>query len=45
MENNKDMLGILDYELVSLPSFEVAQRNIPQIELGASKSFEESVED
>ena len=24
MENNKNMLGILDYELVSLPSFEVA---------------------
>jgi len=44
MENNKQMLGILDYEIVSLPPFEIAQRNIPQA-LDLMKSFEQTVED
>jgi len=28
MENNKDLLGLINFEFVSLTEFEVAQRNI-----------------
>ena len=28
LEKNKDFLGLIDFEVVSLPSFEVVQRNI-----------------
>ena len=44
MENNKQMLGILDYEIVSLSPFDIAQRNAPQV-LDLVKSFEQTVED
>ena len=48
MENNKDVLGLINFEFVSLTEFEVAQRNIvdPKNVIGAgADSFEESVED
>lgn len=38
------MLGILDYEIVSLSPFDIAQRNAPQM-LDLVKSFEQTVED
>ena len=49
MENNKELLGLINFEFVSLTEFEVAQRNIVD-PLNVNKpgdvdSFEESVED
>ena len=46
MENNKEMLGLINFEFVSLPAFEVAQRNIQIVVQDEVKAdFEESFED
>ena len=48
MEKNKELLGLINFEFVSLTEFEVAQRNIvdPQHEnVPGVDSFEESVEE
>ena len=46
MECNKEMLGLINFEFVSLPAFEVAQRNIPIVVQDRLKEeFEESFED
>ena len=41
------MLGLIDFEIVSLPAFEVAQRNIPLpvIPGEIADGFEDSYED
>ena len=40
------MLGLINFEFVSLPEFEVAQRNIPILVQKAEKEeYEESFED
>ena len=47
MEKNKELLGLISFEFVSLTEFEVAQRNIvdPQNVNLLAESFEESVEE
>ena len=48
MENNKELLGLIDFEFVSLTEFEVAQRNIvdpKNVIVKGAETFEESVEE
>jgi hypothetical protein len=47
MERNRAMLGIMNFEFVTLPAFEVAARDIPSSIRNAIKDggYEESVED
>jgi len=47
LENNMNMLGLIDFEIVSLPAFEVAQRNIalPVIPSEVGDGFEDSFDD
>jgi len=43
MENNMDLLGLVDFEVVSLPAFEVEQRNLPKSSPKVlAEGFEES---
>ena len=47
LENNMTMLGLIDFEIVSLPAFEVAQRNIalPCVPNEVADGFEDSFDD
>jgi len=47
MERNRAMLGLMNFEFVTLPAFEVAARDIPSTIRNAVREFdfEESVED